>query len=109
MYYAIQQKSTGYFLPTIPRYGGSTFTVPQPANKAVPRLFTKKRSAVTALGWWLKGGHTQKAAKVGRAAGLSNLGDYEPPEYESVPQPNRDPDDFEVISMQLIRVMEGAM
>jgi hypothetical protein len=53
-YYAIQQKSTGYFMPQPGRNRGRTHDEPIPGP---PRLFTRKRDAQTALDWWIEGKH----------------------------------------------------
>jgi len=55
IYYAIQHKPTGYFLPYRKGNRGFTWDEPRAPDKGPPRLFTRKSDAVHALNWWLRG------------------------------------------------------
>lgn len=52
-FYAIRHKPSGMLMPLVHR--GSTHLHLPWGLHSPPRLFTKERSAVVALSWWLKG------------------------------------------------------
>lgn len=55
IYYVIQHKPTGFYLPHRKGNRGFTWDEPRSPEKGPPRLFTRKSDAVHALNWWLQG------------------------------------------------------
>lgn len=55
IYYAIRHKPTGFYLPATQKRRGFTHDEPMDPKVIPPRLFPKKRSASSALDWWLDG------------------------------------------------------
>lgn len=98
-YYAIRQKSTGFYLPA-DRYrrrvgGGYTHDEPQPISLCAPRLFRQSGSARRALTWWLKG--ITSVSIVGRSA----YGDERGEDWHTDRKPHRNPKDMEVVKIEL--------
>lgn len=96
-YLAIQQVSTGKFLP----YPGAKepFTHVEPVAPwiAAPRFFHKHRSAAIALGWWLRGRTTAVYDETGEDVALV-----------SEPVEGREPEDFRVVTVELRWVVTAA-
>ena len=57
IFYAIREKSTGFFMPQLRKRKGYTGTEPQKMGDTVPRLFTTRTGASNSLRWWLDGIH----------------------------------------------------
>lgn len=102
VYYAIRQKSTGYFLPgygSRKGRGGYTHDEPVSPNVAPPRLFMKKHLAESALKWWL-GGRWREDYR------LPSAPDYEPDVDMVVTKvSSRNADDMEIVGLIVGRVM----
>lgn len=54
-FYAVQEISTGYFLPEPKSIGRSGYTSVEPTNKGIPRLHFSEKQAKDCLREWLKG------------------------------------------------------
>lgn len=94
IFYAIRQKSTGFFLPQIPRKKGYTFTDPEDPTKVIPRFFRRKQDAQCALKYWLAGKYDAK---------YTGCEDYtvELVGFEVIPVPSRKSEDMEVIEVSI--------
>lgn len=97
VYYAIRQKSTGYFLPgygSRKGRGGYTHDEPVPAVKAPPRLFMKRHLAESALKWWLEGAWTEVTCERGAPDNP-----YLDVERKARKIPTRSADDMEIVGL----------
>ena len=90
--YAIRQKSTGFYLPSIKRSNGFTSTIPIKAG--IPRLFISKRGATNAMRWWLQGEWTAYRSM----SDLNGDSDYG---IKVTFLSNRNSDDMEVVELVL--------
>lgn len=94
-FWAIRQKSTGHFLPEIGPKTGYSFTSPTSIDLKQPRLFRTEKEAKGSMRAWLRGRH--KAV-------------FDPEDYgvvgtEVERDPTRDPNDFEVVELELTPVV----
>ena len=55
IYWAIRDKTTGWWLPYYEGKQKKGFTHTEPSKNARPRLFIRKQDAKLALRWWLEG------------------------------------------------------
>jgi len=85
MKFWIRQKSTGYFMPA-GRGQGFTADKPRSADVCPPRLFGKRGGATNALRWWLQG---------------EAWADQETGDIHSIPKPERNADDMELVVILL--------
>lgn len=87
-YYAIRQKSTGFYMPSGRRRG---FTRDNPVDVKVtpPRLFRRKQDAVSALQWWLEGITTVYRSFDGDE------------DWNTKKEDNRNADDMEIVIVEL--------
>jgi hypothetical protein len=99
-FYAIRQKSTGYFLPHHFRELTGPYTKDEPLPTCMPRPFKTAVAARLALTAWLKGRWGQTIESVYDSC-------YDPPEEVYMPSPpdrrdfNRNPADMEVVEIRL--------
>ncbi|MGE3487274.1 MAG: hypothetical protein AB7L09_21360 [Nitrospira sp.] len=99
-YYACRNKKTGLYLPIMVPAArrGHTHTEPTHPDKVPPRLHRKEQHAKSALRAWLAG---KIEDSYGPSSWESNVDDQF---YREVkPQPDRIPEDWEVIPVYLIR------
>lgn len=102
--FAIQQISTGKFMPTY-RGGqrrGTTFIEPKDFS-SIPRLFKRKQDADGVLKQWLEGQlHPKYSADPIFSDNVEFVG------MEAVHQPNRDPTDYLVLEVEVV-VKQGVL
>lgn len=89
--YAIRQKSTGHWLPRFAGHAGGTRV--EPSKTALPRLFARKRDAMSALSWWLDGRVCAYAT--------SGLDDYDY-DLRTAPVAHREAEDMEIVQVDLV-------
>lgn len=96
IYYAIRQKSTGFFLPEV----GSCYTRSEPTDikEKTPRLFLKESSAKSALFYWLHGVYISKYSYGGYEDGSSWDG------FEVNKVDGRNKDDMEIVKFHLCEI-----
>lgn len=102
-FYAIREKTTGYFLPQSNRTTSKGFTNSEPCDTSElpPRLFTKEAAAKCALTWWLRGVFKQaKGAEYDEPGGKA-YGYNKGPTKRPIPGTGRDPDLMEVVRITL--------
>jgi len=92
--YAIRQKSTGYFIPTLKGRAGGSWLEPEP--NCLPRLFTSKRNAKLALGSWLSGHFKMESFR----SSYESFFDDDC-ELTVTPVPGRNKDDMEIVALEL--------
>jgi hypothetical protein len=90
IFYAIQQESTGLFLPNGGK-GVRGHTHQIPTDKKPPRLFSRKRDASLALRCWLEGKWTELST-------YNYYGEYDVEGPAPRETPNR-PKDLKVVSL----------
>lgn len=95
VYWIIQEKSTGRFLP----FTGRGFTGVEPTGfPHSPRMFSREQDAKTALTWWLKGITTVTR----RSYQDPWNGDYDYDEdWHTQPVPERQRENFEIVPVEL--------
>jgi len=102
-FYAIRQKSTGYFLPHHFRELSGAYTKDKPLPNCMPRPFKTAAAARIALTAWLKGKWVQTEESIYDSC-------YDPPErIERIYMPSppnqwdfsRKPSDMEVVEIRL--------
>lgn len=94
--YIIRQKSTGHTLPVTGR--GSTHGV---FGHSVARLFNKRHHAQCTLDHWLKG-----VIQVTQHCSWDCFGEPDEDIHSTIiPQPDRDPADYEVVEIEMRRVL----
>ena len=91
--FAIKHKPSGNYLPHRPRKRGYTHDDPTPG---MPRLFTKKAAAASALRCWLQGEWSDR----GTVDSYTGEWDYDGP-YPTKPRPDRKTEDMEIVEMEL--------
>jgi len=94
VYWAIRQKSTGWWLPCFDGKQKRGFTYTEPSERAQPRLFTRLQDAKLAFRWWLKGKYQ-----------VTYGYDFEGGDtvHEKItPQSHRKADDYEIVCLSLV-------
>ena len=89
--FGIRQKSTGFWLPRHTGRAGGSWV--EPAEGALPRLFSERRYAKGFLTVWMRGGVTVKHYR-------TYEGDYDE-DWNVTPQPHRAPSDMEIVEIEL--------
>lgn len=95
-YYAVRQKSTGWFLPQILHKYGYTSTEPVPMATSLPRLHKSPDIAKRALLAWLKGHAHVKTTRSHEDPSLEPAGSI-----CYVPVMGRKAEDMEIVEMLL--------
>lgn len=95
-YFAIKHKPTKYFLPGGKRRRGFTHDIPTSPTQTPPRLFLTERAAKSALRWWLEG-----TTVVRYVRNSTPWGEDDSEDWQTLPVPERKPEDMEVVSLEL--------
>jgi hypothetical protein len=100
-WYAVRQKSTGFFLPQIRKGRGFTHDEPKDIKEYPPRLFKNPWSARSALRWWAKGITTSLSA----VNPYHDFGGDDSEVLVTKPVPGRDINDMEIVLIQITAVV----
>lgn len=96
--YAIRQISTGYFMPASSSRGQHRYSEDEPTAGCIPRLFSSKASARSALNRWLDGKWGNVTERYVSDSGFGY--DYEQ-ELQCQPVEGRDRKDMEIVPLEI--------
>ena len=99
-YYAIRQRSTGWFMPEYGSrkgLGGYTNNKPAPPSIRPPRLFLRERDAAVALKHWLAGVTTRHFSRRNAFESFEDDVEY----LDTKPVAGRDAADMEIVEVQI--------
>jgi hypothetical protein len=87
--FAIRQRSSGLFIPRLPKGHNRGGSYLEPSNEREPRIFHNRNSARAFLTNWLKGKYVRRVDDIGE--------DF----VKIEPQNHRNKDDMEIVRYQL--------
>jgi hypothetical protein len=96
-WFAIKQKSTGFFIPQFGKNQSKGGTWLEPTDKQPPRLFRRRQDAKSALDHWLKG-RLRRVYHVPEGPNFIDEGDYSD---EYIPQAHRFPEDMAIVEVTI--------
>lgn len=99
-WFAIKQKSSGFFIPQFPKNTSKGGTWLEPTDKKPPRLFRRKQDAKAALDHWLKG-RLAHYRRMPAGPDFIDEGDYD---EEYIPQAHRRAEDMVIVEVTIVEV-----